>query len=251
MMSSAKTRLRFGLRLGAALLLAGWAGTAQGIVGGQTGGPLDASAVMVLHDRGGVCTGVVVAPDVILTAAHCVPQGAQLRVHYRETGQPVLLETQAVQRHPGYRANAVKERKRSIDLALVKLPAPLPGRFEAATLSAAAPEGRVTVAGYGLGREGVASSTGTWRSVRLDVATPYGPSRILLWARGPAGSGGCHGDSGGPMIDSEGGAAAIMTWSVGTGGKSCGDLTQGVLLGAQREWIDVSLARWSRSANWR
>ena len=53
------------------------------------------------------------------------------------------------------------------------------------------------------------------------------------------------------MIDSEGGAAAIMTWSVGTGGKSCGDLTQGVLLGAQREWIDVSLARWSRSANWR
>jgi hypothetical protein len=251
MMSSAKTRLRFGVRLCAALLLAGWAGTARGIVGGQTGGPLEESAVMVLHDRGGICTGVVVAPDVILTAAHCVPQGAQLRVHYREAGQPVLLETQSVLRHPGYRANAVKERTRSIDLALVKLRAPLPRRFEAAMLSADPPESRVTVAGYGLGQEGVASSTGTWRSVRLDVAAPYGPSRILLWARGPAGSGGCQGDSGGPMIDADGAVAAIISWSVGTGGRSCGDLTQGALLGAQREWIDASLARWSRSAGWR
>jgi hypothetical protein len=53
------------------------------------------------------------------------------------------------------------------------------------------------------------------------------------------------------MIDEEGGVAAIISWSVGTGGKACGDLTQGALLGAQREWIDASLARWSRSAVWR
>lgn len=224
---------------------------ARAIVGGQTGGPLEASAVMVLHDRGGVCTGSVLAPDVILTAAHCVPSGAQIRVHYREQGQPVLLEPRTIARHPEYRANAVQERTRSIDMALIRLRAPLPGRFEPAMLAANPADSTVTVAGFGLSREGDASTTGTWRSARLQVSEPFGPSRILLWAKAAPGVGACQGDSGGPVVGSGGTIVAVTSWSTGRSTSRCGDLTQGVLVSAQRGWIDSTLARWSRQADWR
>jgi hypothetical protein len=175
------------LALGVLASAAPWAGAgpALAIIGGQPGGPLNSAAVMVLHDRGGICTGIVVAPDVVLTAAHCLPAGAKFRVHYREQGEAVMLEPQAIVRHPQFRANAVQERTRSIDLALLRLAAPLPARFSVAALANAGTDGAgsaVTVAGFGLGREGDGTSTGTWRSARLTVVEPYGPSRILLWA---------------------------------------------------------------------
>ena len=56
--------------------------------------------VMVLKravDRAGFCTGVVVAPRAILTAAHCVSAIGDMRVHYRDdAGRPVLIEVEAV-----------------------------------------------------------------------------------------------------------------------------------------------------------
>lgn len=207
---------------------------------------------MVLHDRGGICSGVVIAPDVVLTAAHCVPAGAAVRVHFREGGQPVLLQTQALRRHPEYRANAVQERKRSIDLALIRTESPLPQRFVPATLST----GRipaataVVAAGYGLAREGDAATTGSWRSVPLRTIEPYGPSTVLLWAKGTAGSGACQGDSGGPITDARQTVVAVTTWSTGRDGQACGDLTQGALVGAQRSWIDSVLTSWGKAAAW-
>ena len=227
---------------------------ALAIVGGaEDAGPLSRAAIMVLSSRGGVCSGVVVAPDAILTAAHCVTGATDYRVHYRDAdGRPVLLEPSGLAVHPGYDKGAIVGRRRSIDLALVRLAAPLPARFRTATLSAASPgKGEpVTFGGYGVSREGEARSTGTFRSVELPAIEPHGRSTILVWAQGAAGAGACEGDSGGPVA-SGGGVAAVTSWASGSGKNQCGAISQGVLLGPQKTWIDATLAGWGRQASWR
>ena len=226
---------------------------ATAIVGGQAGGPLEASAVMVLHDRGGVCTGIVVAHQVVLTAAQCLPVGASVRVSYRENGQVVLLAPMSIVRHPEFRANAIQERTRSIDLALIHLRDVLPKRFLPAALSTqtSPAAASVTAAGFGVAREGDASTSGSWRSVTLQAIEPYGPSAVLLWARGAAGAGICFGDGGGPITDTRHRVVAIANYSTGPSGRSCGDLTQGTFLGPQRSWIDSTLVDWgNQQAMW-
>ena len=230
--------------LAAALSLAGR--PAGAIVGGAeapAGG-----AVMVLSSNGGVCTGLVLAPDTVLTAGHCVAAGREHRVHFRDdSGAPVLVEVAARAIHPGYDAGAAAGRRKSIDLALLRTATPLPPRFAPVTLSAAPPRAgeRLTLAGYGAAKPGDPRSTGTYRSVSLPVIEPHGPSRILVWLQGGAG-GGCQGDSGGPITGPDGSVLALAAWI----GGACGGLTQGVLLGPQRGWIDRVLEGWGRNARW-
>ncbi|BAU90066.1 peptidase S1/S6 chymotrypsin [Methylorubrum populi] len=230
-----------------ALLLA--ATPAAAIVGGREGAevPGAASVVMVLTSGGGVCSGIVVAPDAVLTAGHCVAGVGENRVHFRdETGRPVLIETAARSLHPAYDGDAVRGRTRSIDLALLRTRELLPARFAPAALSAAMPRAgeSLTLAGYGAVRGGDRRSIGRYRGAALTVVEPYGPSRILVWMQAK-GAGGCQGDSGGPILD---GAAvvAVAAWVK----DACGGLTQGILLGPQRDWIDRTLAGWRTSARW-
>jgi secreted trypsin-like serine protease len=120
--------------------------------------------VKVLHDQG-FCTGIVVAPDVVLTAAQCVRAGVVgIGVQFLEAGQLVLIAAQRVALHPEYRVNAVQERVRSIDMALIRLQRPLPARFSPATLSTqtSPTAASVTAAGFGVAREGDASTSGSW-----------------------------------------------------------------------------------------
>jgi hypothetical protein len=229
------------------------AGPAQAIVGPSTpGSPLKASLVMLLNHRGataGFCTAVVLAPTVLMTAAHCVPPGADLRVDLPDSGPtPTLLPVAAVARHPGYRADAIRTRERSVDLALLRLPAPLPAGFVPTMISAetgAEPGQPFLVSGYGLGRENEPRSSGMLRSATLAARDPS--SAVLLWASDPTGggAGACTGDSGAPVTRPEhAGVVALVVWSAGTGRHQCGDLTQALWLAPQRSWIDGVMAGW-------
>lgn len=212
-------------------------------------------AVMVLGSKGSFCSAVVLDRTTVLTAAHCVSGSPDYRVHWRGTdGKPVLREPAAIAIHPGYAKDAAKARKRSIDLALIRLAEPLPPQFKPVTLSAAPPRSgdQLTVAGYGLASENDPVTGGTFRAARLSVIEPFGPSTILVWltdpATGPkaAGSGACTGDSGGPIFDEGGALMAITVYAEGPGQTHCGALTQGLLVAPQRAFIDATLQKWAR-----
>ena len=248
-------RQRHGPAAGVAVALA-LTTPAEAVVGGAADtGPLSGASVMVLSSRGGVCTGVVVALDAVLTAGHCAAGADAYRVHWTgEDGTAVLVAPAARAVHPGYDAGAVTGRRRSVDLGLIRLPDPLPARFRAAVLSAtAAPAGsRLTVGGYGVARPRDGRSSGTFRTATLEAVEPHGPSLLLVWARGAPGVGACQGDSGGPIARA--GSAevfALAAWAAGADGAGCGGITQGVLLGPQRDWIDRTLAAWGRQVRWR
>ena len=239
----------------AAVLALARPGEAGAVVGGREGEtPLARSTATVLKAGGAMCSGVVLAPDIVLTAAHCVGAPAAVRVYWKSgSGEPILVEPAAVRRHPGFVADAVASRRRSVDLALVRLPAPLPATFSPATLSEATPAkaAPLALAGYGVAREGDPRSTGTFRTAALAAVEPYGPSRLLLWASGAPGTGACEGDSGGPIADGTGAVVAVTSWAAGRGKRGCGDVSQGVLVGPQRDWIDGALREWGREAGWR
>lgn len=250
-------RTAIGLAVLAAALAAPW--SASAVVGGREGGPIAGSTLMVLNARGGVCTGIVLSRHAILTAAHCADARVDLRIHWQDGGQPVLVEPNAIALHPEFNAKSVANRRRSIDLALIRLAAPLPARFSPATLvDGALPRAgsAVALAGYGVAREGEAKTTGTYRSAALTAVEPYGPGRILIWAADPAtggkrpGAGACQGDSGGPIVAGSDSVVAVSSWSTGPSGKQCGLLSQGVLVAPQRGWIDRTLSGWGESADW-
>jgi hypothetical protein len=231
----------------------GWVAPAAAVVGAADEDARFADRVVMILNRGaneqGFCSGVVLGPRVILTAAHCLLPTGDMLVHYRdETGRPVVVPVQAVAVHPRYRADAIARRVVSIDLALVEIRTPLDGRFAAARLAEGdgPAVGETTIlAGYGIAREGEPKTGGTLRSARLRVRAPL--SKILLWAEdgGRTGLGACVGDSGAPLFSADGETVlAIVAWTSGPDGSHCGDLTQGPLVAPQRAWIDATLARW-------
>ena len=216
---------------------------------------LQPHTVMILGSKGSFCSAIVLKQDVLLTAAHCVTGSSDYRVHWRSTdGTPVLEAPAAIAIHPGYTKDAAQARKRSIDLALVKLQSPLPALFDRVSLSDAIPRAgeRLTVGGYGLGNENDPASSGVFRIATLGVIEPYGPSSILVWLTDPttgpksAGAGACTGDSGGPIFDAAGSVVAVTIYAEGPGKSRCGALTQGLLLKPQRAFIDATLKKWNR-----
>lgn len=244
-------RARHGVLGGVALAALAFCGPAGAIVGPSAeGGALAGGVVMVLNRIGavaGFCSGIVVRQDAVLTAAHCVPQGAVIKAHYRDGESFALLDVAAATRSPDFRPDAIRKRQRSIDLALIRLAKPLPPTFRPVVLGEARALALGTayrLAGFGVSREGAADTSGTLRVAQAVAEAPL--SDVLLWSRGPDGHGGgaCTGDSGGPVIADDDSVVAVIAWSAGRGGAHCGAMSQAVWIGPQRGWIDAVLRGW-------
>ena len=216
---------------------------AHAIVGGQpASADIKAEAAMIVSTRGASCTGVVLAPSVVLTAAHCVQPAADYAVVVFEASGPRLIPVARVALHPSFDPNSFETRRPTPDLALLKLSAPLPGSFQPAQLSSdmALPAKRsgFTLVGFGVTKDGDGKSAGTLRTVSLpSIGTTGG---IMIRLSDGAAKGGCTGDSGGPVF-LDGVVAGIIGWSTATGGaRGCGGVTGATLVGPQRPWIDAT-----------
>jgi secreted trypsin-like serine protease len=214
------------------------------------------AVVTIIGSRGTFCSGVLIAPNLVLSAAHCVMPGADYRiVSYDARRQPQLLEIRRVAAHPQFDVQAILGHRASADVALLQLSEPFKAKPPAppgAPREPVATGGRFTVAGIGVTRRGDGKSGGTIRAASL-VATGQ-PGRLQIRLVDPAtnnlseGLGACTGDSGAPVFEDQGGhdvVVGVVSWSTGANNTAgCGGLTGVTPLTLYRAWIVTTAHAW-------
>jgi secreted trypsin-like serine protease len=223
-------------------------GQAAALVGGApaAGNDVARQIVLIVGSRGTFCTGTALAPDLMLTAAHCVLPGADYKlVEFDAAGQPVFRDVATIRRHPQFDLAALLAHRATADVALVKLATPLPAATPAVLGNGRAAAGdRLVVVGAGVAVRGDGRTSGTARLATL-VATGR-PGNLQVRLVDPAtngasaGLGACTGDSGAPVFQDVGGRRlfGIVSWSTGPNGSAgCGGLTGVTPLSLYRGWL--------------
>lgn len=212
------------------------------------------AVVMLSGSQATFCSGVALARDLVLTAAHCVLPGATYKlVEFDGARQPVLKDLRAIARHPEFDVTAALRHRVTADVALIKLVAAMkasPAPLMPAAASVAAGD-RLVVAGYGVAVRGDGKSGGTVRAATLVTTGQPGTLQIRLAdpaTKGErAGLGACTGDSGAPVYREVGGTLAVIgvvSWSTGPAlSDGCGGLTGVTPLARYRAWIVEQAAK--------
>jgi len=231
---------------------------AYAIVGGgvPSAEGIGRSVVTIVGSRGNFCSGALIAPKLVLTAAHCVQPGATYKiVEYGAGGQPQLHDVKDVAIHPSFNMQAMMAHRATADVALLQLEAPPKGKNASLLGVPQAPMvagSRFTIAGIGVTIRGEGKSGGTIRVAGL-VATGR-PGSLQIRLVDPVGLGArdglgaCTGDSGGPVFeDRQSGPAivGVISWSTGPNGAAgCGGLTGVTPLTLYRDWILQTARQW-------
>jgi len=222
---------------------------AAAMVGGATSPPsaIGRSVVLIVGSRGNFCSGAALAPDLVLTAAHCVLPGSDYKiVEYDSAKRPQLRDVASVTAHPKFDLKTMLAHRATADVALLKLSQPLASAEPAAlgATGAVAPGDAFTVAGVGVATRGDGKSGGTVRAAELIPTGRPGTLQIRLFdpaTKGEtAGLGACTGDSGAPVFSTGGrlGVIGVVSWSTGPGNSGgCGGLTGVTPLVLYREWL--------------
>jgi trypsin len=225
---------------------------AHGLVGGaqEIADPKSQPEVMFVGSRGSFCSGVIVAPDLVLTAAHCVLAGADYKlVELDAEKKPIVKDTLAMAHHPQFNLKTLLAHRATADVALLKLAEPrsvaptmlLPPRPRVATGE------RFVVRGYGtaIQNDHEAKTAATLRTATLVATGQPGNLQLRLLDPRTAGArdglGACTGDSGAPVYQDSAGARAVygvVSWSTGPNGEGgCGGLTGVTPLDLYRGWL--------------
>ena len=241
--------------LAAALAGAALAAPAEAVVRGVVSRDPDgirSSVVRVESSRGELCTGAIIGPDLVLTAAHCLTQRATYSVVSvdRAFRQRRVLAVAAAL-HPAFVPGTTPETQPGVDLAILKVAEPFGPEYVPLDARAASRLGTgesVEMAGFGVTAEGRRATARTLRQARLVTIGPMqmrsGVVMVVDAERMAErfGAGACLGDSGGPIFDAGGRRlVGIVSWASGAldprSQTACGGFTAVTPLADHANWI--------------
>jgi hypothetical protein len=205
-------------------------GDAVRIVGGVVTSDFP-DAVAVGHRRGWCCTGTLVAPNVVVTAAHCLPDCAQQIFIGEDVERPRdgrVIAVRAAVAHPGYRPPDPTD-----DIAVLILAEPVDDVAPRAIADPGAVDAAETVRLVGYGNTDVQSRGGYGRRRMVDVPVAGADPRLGadLTREFVAGvpfldRDSCNGDSGGPAyvaVDGDWQLAGATSRATASAVRPCGD----------------------------
>lgn len=232
---------------------------AAAMVGGAQAVSAANPVVTIVGSGGTFCSGTLVAPDLVLSAAHCTLPGATYKiVVYGADKQPQLRDVKRVASHPDFNVQGILAHRASADVTLLQLAEPISGRAPAPLGTPRAPlaaGNAFTVSGVGVTIRGDGRSGGVVRAASLVATGQPGTLQIRLVDAATdnrsAGLGACTGDSGAPVFEDHDGRAVVVgvvSWSTGPNNTAgCGGLTGVTPLTLYRDWILQTARGWGSS----
>ena len=221
------------------------------------------SVVRVENSRGELCSGALIAPDQVLTAAHCVLESTSYRVVGVDRAfRPRSVTAVAAALHPEFVPGTTPRTQPGVDLAILKLAEPFGADFTPLDPRAAGTLGRgqpVALAGFGVSAERQNRTARVLRETRMvSLGTLEVANRVAVVVderrlAESAGTGACRGDSGGPIFAGGPGRyqlLGIISWSSGAlnvkDRSACGGLTAVTPVGEHLGWIQARSADLAR-----
>ncbi|WP_066919944.1 trypsin-like serine protease, partial [Methylobacterium sp. CCH5-D2] len=239
-------------------------GSAQAVIQGEVSRDPNGTRAFVVRiesTQGEICSGTLIAPDLVLTAAHCVMHRAGYSVvavdrAFRQRRVAVAAATM----HPEFVPGTTPEEQPGVDLALVKLAQPLGPDYAPLDPRGGGAIGTgdaVDIAGFGVVAENRRNTARTLRQAHLvSIGSLQVANRVTVVTdrrrfAETAGAGACLGDSGGPILSGGPGGyriVGVVSWSSGAlqqNGRrrtACGGFTAVTPVAEHTGWIAARAA---------
>lgn len=176
------------------------------IIGGtrsKTTGDVVSSTVSINDNSGSFCTGTIIGPQHIVTAAHCLTEtsAAQVRIGFGSDGvSSSAIKVVNILAHPKF-SNGLGDNQANYDIGIIAFEGSLPDGYRPANI--ASPNLNTTgddkiIAGYGITSDSDKSNF-SLNQVIAKIAKFYPQYKELDLEEG-TGRGTCNGDSGGPIF---------------------------------------------------
>jgi V8-like Glu-specific endopeptidase len=213
--------------------------TAEPIIGGSLASTEVAVVAVKQTSTGALCSGTLVAPNIVLTAAHCVygvsPTDLEVLVGVSTNSPDQTIGVANAIAYPTYQGE-VEGVLGGVDLGAITLATPLmvpPIAARTDTTDTELTNAAITLVGYGADDGTTSSGVGIRRSVIVETGSVC--SRLVR--AGNADANACFGDSGGAVL--LGGSLVAV---ISGGGQGCYAPTELTRLDAHADWITEVLA---------